>query len=82
MPVKLESLDNAERCYDSGKGVRGKFHRSDAVFRLPGPLDESVQSYLKTKGIESSDLINDSLRREIQIIGTVQSGHPRTRTGP
>jgi hypothetical protein len=67
--------------YDFSRGVRGKFHRPDAAFRLPVYLDESMQSYLTTKGIEFSDLINDLLRRKDQIIETVQSDYPRTRTG-
>jgi hypothetical protein len=62
--------------YDFSQGVRGKFYRPDATFRLPVYLDESVQSYLATKanakGIELSDLVNDLLRREIEIIETVR----------
>jgi hypothetical protein len=71
--------------YDFSKGVRGKFHRPDAIFRLPVYLDESVQSYLtaqaSAKGIELSDLVNDLLRREIEIIETVKPDHPQTWSG-
>ncbi len=62
--------------YDFSKGVRGKFYRPDAVFRLPVYLDEKVESYLSAKadakGIDLSELVNDLLRREIEIIETVK----------
>ena len=62
--------------YDFSKGVRGKFHRPDAVFRLPVYLDEKVESYLAAKadakGVELSELVNDLLRREIEIIESVK----------
>ncbi len=51
--------------YDFSKGVRGKFHRPDAVFRLPVYLDEKVESYLAAKadakGIELSELVKASI---------------------
>ncbi|MCL2658350.1 MAG: hypothetical protein FWD62_13250 [Betaproteobacteria bacterium] len=62
--------------YDFSKGERGKFYRPDAIFRLPVYLDENVQSYLtakaNAKGIDLSDLVNDLLRREIEIIEAVK----------
>ena len=52
-----------------------KIHRPDAVFRLPVYMDEEIGSYLvakaEAKGVELSDLVNDLLRREIEIIETV-----------
>ena len=61
--------------YDFSKGERGKFYRPNAVFRLPVYLDENVQNYLaakaEAKDIELSDLVNDLLRREIEIIKAV-----------
>jgi len=58
--------------YDFSKGVRGKFYRPDAVFGLPVYLDEKVEIYLAAKadakGVELSDLVNDLLKREIDII--------------
>ena len=62
--------------YDFSKGERGKFYRPDAVFRLPVYLDEKVEKYLvakaEAKGIDLSDLVNDLLRREIEIIEVVK----------
>lgn len=62
--------------YDFSKGERGKFYRPNAVFKLPVYLDEEVQRYLtakaESKGIELSDLVNDLLKKEIEIIETVK----------
>ena len=58
--------------YDFSKGVRGKFYNPDAVFRLPVYLDEKVQDYLAAKadakGVELADLVNDMLRKDIELI--------------
>ena len=58
--------------YDFSKGVRGKFYQPDAVFHLPVYLDEQVERYLAAKadakGMELSDLVNDLLKRDIEII--------------
>jgi len=58
--------------YDHSKGTRGRFYKPDAVFRLPVYLDEQVETYLaakaSAKGIELSDLVNDMLKRDIEII--------------
>lgn len=61
--------------YDFSKGVRGQFYRPDAIFRLPIYLDEEVEHYLSTKadakGVDLSDLVNELLKREIEIIQAV-----------
>jgi FimV-like protein len=61
-----------KRRYDFSKGVRGKFYKPDAVFRLPVYLDKKVEAYLTakadTEGMELSDLVNDLLNKEIVII--------------
>lgn len=62
--------------YDFSNGTRGKFYRPDAVFRLLVYLDEAVQSYLaakaESKGVDLSALVNELLRKEIEIIETVR----------
>jgi hypothetical protein len=62
--------------YDFSKGQRGKFYKPNAVYRLPVYLDVAVQNYLAAradaKGIDLSDLVNDLLKREIDIIETVK----------
>jgi hypothetical protein len=61
---------------DFSKGERGKFYRPEAVFRLPVYLDEQVQSYLIAKadveGVDLSDLVNDLLRTDIELIETAR----------
>lgn len=75
-----------KRRYDFSKGVRGKFHKPDAVFRLPLYLDKKIETYLAAKadakGIELSDLVNDLLNKEIVIIKdmTAQGEHLKTAT--
>ena len=58
--------------YDFSKGVRGKFYKEGATFRLPVYLDERVQDYLAAKaearGMELADLVNDMLRKDIDLI--------------
>jgi hypothetical protein len=62
--------------YDFSKGVRGKSHNPDAVFRQPVYLDKKVETYLAAKadakGMELSDLVNDLLKKEIDIIETMK----------
>lgn len=38
---------------------------------VPVYLDEQVQNYLSTKGVGLSDLLNDLLKREIEMIPAV-----------
>jgi len=62
--------------YDFSKGTRGKFYKAGAVFKFPVYLDQEVQSYLvakaESKGVELSTLVNELLRKEIDIIETVK----------
>ncbi len=62
--------------YDFSKGKRGKFYKPDAIFRLPVYLDEQIETYLaakaEAKGIDLSDLVNDLLKREIEIIEAIR----------
>ncbi len=62
--------------YDFNKGQRGKFYSKDAAFKLPVYLDEKVESYLAAhaadKGIDLSDLINDLLQKDIELIESMK----------
>lgn len=57
---------------DFSKGTRGKFHHSGTRLNLPVYLDDQVQSRLaalaNAKGIEFSVLVNDLLRKDIELI--------------
>lgn len=57
---------------DFSKGVRGKFHRPGLRLSLPVYLDEQLQSTLaalaQAKGVELSSLVNDLLKKDIELI--------------
>jgi hypothetical protein len=63
--------------YNFSKGERGKFHRPGAQFKLPVYLDHEVQSYLaqraSARGVELSELVNELLRKDIELIETEKS---------
>lgn len=62
--------------YDFSKGVRGKFFKPDAELNLPVYLDSEVQSYLReraqSKGVELNQLVNELLRKDIDMIESVR----------
>lgn len=62
--------------YDFSKGERGKFYRPDAKFNVPIYLDKDILTYLtekaKAKGVEVSQLINDILRKDIDLFEAVK----------
>lgn len=57
---------------DFSKGVRGKFHRPGARFKVPVYLDDEVQLFLseraQAKGVEVAALVNSLLRKDIELI--------------
>ena len=57
---------------DFSKGVRGKFFQPGATLNLPVYLDVQVQSRLAAladaKGVDLSKLVNDLLRKDIELI--------------
>jgi predicted HicB family RNase H-like nuclease len=65
-----------KQAIDFTKGERGKFYRKNATFKLPVYLDAEVERYLTQKaahkGVELSDLVNQLLKKEIEIIEAVK----------
>jgi hypothetical protein len=61
---------------DFSQAVRGKFYQPNVNLHVPVYLDKDVQDYLTgiatRKGIQVSELANDLLKREIQIIEAVK----------
>jgi len=61
---------------DFSKGSRGKFFRPGTKLNLPVYLDDQVQTQLtalaNAKGMDLSALINDLLRKDIELI---EMGH-------
>ncbi len=58
--------------YDFSKAERGRFFRKDAALKIPVYLEPEVRRYLseraKAKGVEVGDLVNDLLKRDIEMI--------------
>lgn len=58
--------------YDFSKGERGKFYKPNLQLHAPVYLEQSVQDYFlkkaTEKGIELSRLINELLKKDIEII--------------
>ena len=65
-----------KREYDFSKGERGKFFRSNATLLTPVYLDRKVQKYLaeraRSKGVDVEDLVNQMLRRDIDLVESVR----------
>jgi hypothetical protein len=65
-----------KREYDFSKGERGKFYRQDAKFNIPIYLDKDVLTFLSekanSKGVEVSQLINDILRKDIDLFEALE----------
>jgi cytidylate kinase len=60
------------REYDFSKGVRGKFFRKGAEMRLPIYLDNKLQARVenlaKRKGKDIGEIVNQLLRKELELI--------------
>ncbi len=77
MGTKANPLDDdmpAE--IDFSKGTRGKFFKPKAQLDLPVYLEAEVQAYLtdraKARGIEVAQLVNELLKKDIELIETVR----------
>jgi len=62
--------------YDFSNAKRGKLFRPDTRLNLPVYLDDDVRDYLasraKSKGVEINDIVNDLLRKTIELIEGVK----------
>ena len=61
-----------KREYDFSKGVRGRFYRTGAELRLPIYLDaklqEQVERLARKNGKEISEMVNQLVRKEVEVI--------------
>jgi hypothetical protein len=68
--------DDMKPEYDFSGGKRGQFHRPGLKLNLPVYLDAEVVSYLtaiaRKKGKQLSEVANDLLKKEIEIIEAVK----------
>lgn len=66
------------REYDFSKGVRGKFYRKNAEIRLPIYLDVKLQKQLQRlaekNGRDLTDLVNQLIQREVELIEEFSQG--------
>lgn len=57
---------------DFSGGKRGQFYKADAQMNLPVYLDQQVQATLyalaNAKGVDLSTLINDLLKKDIELM--------------
>ena len=62
--------------YDFSKGKRGKFYDPKAVFNLPVYLEKDVDDFIRElaneKGKDVEKLVNEWLRRNIQLIQSIR----------
>ena len=72
MSKKPSKTDEMNDEYDFTGATRGKFYRADAEFVPPVHLDPEVLHYLKARaearGTSLSELVNDLLKRDIELI--------------
>lgn len=77
--MRTEPMPDAEEMpseIDFSGGVRGKFFKPGARVHLPVYLDLDIQNYLaeraKARGIEVSQLVNELLKKDIELIEAVR----------
>lgn len=62
--------------HDFSKAERGKFYHPDAVFSYPVYLEPDISAFFdrlaEQKKVDVQDLVNDLLRKDIQLIQSVQ----------
>lgn len=62
--------------YDFSKGERGKFYNPNAQYNLPLYLEADVLNYFaakaKAKGVELNTLVNELLKKDIDLIEGVK----------
>lgn len=62
--------------YDFSNAERGKFFKADASMNLPVYLNTEIFDYLsekaKLKGVDLSDMVNDMLKKDIDLIEGVK----------
>ena len=62
--------------YDFSKGKRGRFFKPGARLNLPVYLDAEVREYLQhqaeAKGKELGEIVNDLLKKDIDLVKAVK----------
>jgi len=62
--------------YDFSKGERGKFYHPDVQLNIPIYLEPEVAEFMRVladrKGIEVEKIVNDWLRKDIDLVQSAQ----------
>ena len=73
---RSDSSEDMKSEYDFTSAVRGKFYRGDMVLVPPIHLDPDVLEYLQRRaeahGTSLSTLVNELLKKDIELIEAVQ----------
>lgn len=68
--------DDMRNEYDFSNAERGKFHHPEAQHNMPLYLEEDVLKYFsakaESKGVDLNTLINDLLKKDIDLIEGVK----------
>jgi hypothetical protein len=76
METQANPHDDMPAEIDFSNGTRGKFFKPSAAIDLPVYLEAEVQAYLaaraKAKGIEFAQLVNELLKKDIELIKAVR----------
>ena len=74
--TKLLKGDDMRNEYDFSNAERGKFHHPEAQHNMPLYLEEDVLKYFtakaESKGVDLNTLINDLLKKDIDLIEGVK----------
>ena len=61
--------------YDFSKGERGKFYHANAQLNLPVYLEPDIERFIRKystkKKVDIQTLVNEWLRKEIEVINTI-----------
>lgn len=74
--MSKKKMDEMAEEYDFSKGERGKFYRAGAVLSPPVHLEPEVLAFLQTtakaRGVTLNVLVNELLKRDIELIETAR----------
>jgi predicted HicB family RNase H-like nuclease len=72
----VEAIDEMRPEYDFTDAERGKFYRANAVVGTPVRLEPEVLAYLQARaearGVSLSRIVNDLLKKDIELIEAVR----------
>src|SRR5699024_8940568 len=77
MPEDAIDTSDIPEVQDWSKAERGRFHRPGASQNIPLYLDSDIVEFLtrraRTRGLQPHDLANEMLRRDIELVRSVEA---------